>query len=42
MPAGSTLSATDLVVAEIENRLEEVEERQDVIANIQEEDASLR
>ncbi len=41
MPTGSTLSATDLVVAEIENRLEEVEERQDVIANIQEEDAII-
>jgi multidrug efflux pump subunit AcrB len=42
MPTGSTLEATDLVVAEVESRLEGIEERQDVIANIQEEDAILR
>lgn len=41
MPTGSTLEATDLVVAEVESRLEGVEERKDVIANIQEEDAIL-
>ncbi len=41
MPVGSTLNATDLVVAEIESRLEEVEERQDIISNIQEEDAII-
>ncbi len=41
MPTGSTLNSTDLVVAEIESRLEEIEERQDVISNIQEEDAII-
>lgn len=41
MPTGSTLEATDLVVAEVESRLEGIEERKDVIANIQEEDAIL-
>lgn len=41
MPTGSTLEATDLVVAEVENRLEEVEEREDVISNIQEEEAVI-
>ena len=41
MPTGSTLEATDLVAAEVENRLEEIEERKDVIANIQEEDAII-
>ncbi len=41
MPTGSTLEATDLVVAEVESRLEGVEERQDVISNIQEEEAVL-
>ena len=41
MPTGSTLSATDFVVAEVESRLEEVEERQDVISNIQEEEAVI-
>jgi multidrug efflux pump subunit AcrB/ABC-type multidrug transport system ATPase subunit len=39
MPTGSTLEATDLVVAEVENRLEEVAEKKDVIANIQQEEA---
>jgi multidrug efflux pump subunit AcrB/ABC-type multidrug transport system ATPase subunit len=41
MPTGSTLDATDLVVAEVETRLEGVEERQDVIATIQEEEAII-
>ncbi len=41
MPTGSTLEATDLVVAEVESRLEEVEERKDVISNIQEEEAVI-
>jgi multidrug efflux pump subunit AcrB/ABC-type multidrug transport system ATPase subunit len=41
MPTGSTLEATDLVVAEVEGRLEEIEEREDVIANIQAEDAII-
>ena len=39
MPTGATLEATDRVVAEVESRLEEIEERDDVIANIQEEEA---
>jgi len=41
MPTGSTLEAADLVVAEVEKRLEDLEEKQDVIANIQEDDASI-
>jgi multidrug efflux pump subunit AcrB/ABC-type multidrug transport system ATPase subunit len=41
MPTGSTLESTDKVVTEVESRLEEIEERQDVIANIQEEEAIL-
>ncbi len=41
MPTGSTLEATDLVAAEVESRLEGIQEKQDVIANIQEEDAII-
>lgn len=41
MPTGTTLEATDLVAAEVESRLGEIEERKDVIANIQEEDAII-
>lgn len=41
MPTGATLDATDLVAAEVESRLEEIQEKQDVIANIQEEDAII-
>ena len=41
MPTGSTLEATDLVVTEVESRLEEVEERQDVISNIRQEEAVI-
>jgi multidrug efflux pump subunit AcrB/ABC-type multidrug transport system ATPase subunit len=41
MPTGSTLASTDLVVTEVESRLEEIEEKQDVIANIQEEEAII-
>ena len=41
MRTGSTLEATDLVVAEIESRLEEIEEREDVISNIQAEEAII-
>jgi multidrug efflux pump subunit AcrB/ABC-type multidrug transport system ATPase subunit len=41
MPTGSTLESTDKVVTEVETRLEEIEEREDVIANIQEEEAIL-
>ncbi len=39
MPTGSTLETTDLVVAEVESRLEEIEEKEDVISKIQEEEA---
>lgn len=41
MPTGATLDATDLVAAEVESRLEGIQEKQDVIANIQEEDAII-
>jgi len=41
MPTGATLEATDLVAAEVESRLEGIQEKQDVIANIQEEDAII-
>ncbi len=41
MRTGSTLEATDLVVAEVESRLEEIEERKDVISNIQAEEAVI-
>ena len=41
MPTGSSLESTDLVVAEVENRLEEVAEKKDVIANIQQEEAII-
>jgi multidrug efflux pump subunit AcrB/ABC-type multidrug transport system ATPase subunit len=41
MPTGATLESTDKVAAEVETRLEEIEEREDVIANIQEEEAII-
>jgi len=41
MPTGSTLEATDQVVAEVESRLGEIEEKQDVISKIQEEEAII-
>ncbi len=41
MPTGSTLQSTDLVVVEVESRLEGVEEKQDVISNIREEEAVI-
>ena len=41
MPTGSTLESTDLVVAEVENRLAEIAEKKDVIANIQQEEAVI-
>jgi len=41
MPTGSTLEATDLVVADVESRINEIEEKQDLIANIEEEAAVL-
>lgn len=39
MPTGSSLEATDLVVREVENRIEGLAEKQDVIAKVQEEEA---
>jgi multidrug efflux pump subunit AcrB/ABC-type multidrug transport system ATPase subunit len=41
MPQGSTLETTDGVVREIEGRLEELEERQDVISRIYEDEAVI-
>ncbi len=40
-PTGATLESTDLVATEVESRLEEIEEKQDVITNIQPEDAII-
>lgn len=41
MPGGSTLESTDLVVAEIEDRLGKIDEREDVISRIEEESATI-
>ncbi|MDW7680283.1 MAG: efflux RND transporter permease subunit, partial [bacterium] len=41
MPSGATLEATDLVVEELESRLENIEENQDLISQIYEEEAIL-
>ncbi|QGY44551.1 ATP-binding cassette domain-containing protein [Maribellus comscasis] len=41
MPTGSTLEKTDLVVKEIESRLEDLEEKQDVSSRIEEDEAVL-
>ncbi len=41
MPTGSTLEATDKVVAEVESRLEEIKEKKDLISKIEEEEAIL-
>jgi len=41
MPTGSTLESTDQVVTEVENRLGEIEEKKDLISNIQQEEAIL-
>ena len=41
MPTGSTLESTDLVVQELESRLTEVQEIQDVVSNIQSEEAII-
>ncbi len=41
MPTGSTLEATDLVVAEVENRFTDIAEIKDVISRIEAEDAIL-
>ncbi len=41
MPAGSTLGNTDLAVADLEQRLESIKEKEDVVSNIGEEEAIL-
>jgi multidrug efflux pump subunit AcrB/ABC-type multidrug transport system ATPase subunit len=41
MPTGSTLEATDIVVAEVETRLEDIVEREDLVSKIQQEEAIL-
>lgn len=41
MPTGSTLDATDKVVADVESRLNDIEEKQDLISKIEEEEAIL-
>lgn len=41
MPGGSTLEKTDLVVAEIENRLASIPEKADIISRIEEERATV-
>ncbi|MCY1722448.1 efflux RND transporter permease subunit [Prolixibacteraceae bacterium Z1-6] len=41
MPTGSTLEATDKVVAEVESRLGEIKEKKDLISKIEEEEAIL-
>ncbi len=41
MPTGSTLEATDLVVSDVETRLEDIGEKKDLISKIQQEEAIL-
>jgi multidrug efflux pump subunit AcrB/ABC-type multidrug transport system ATPase subunit len=41
MPTGTTLEATDKLVADVESRLEDIEERQDLISKIEAEEAIL-
>ncbi len=41
MPTGATLDATDKVVADVESRLEDIAEKQDLTANIEAEEAIL-
>ena len=41
MPSGSTLDNTDVVVAEAEKKLEEIEEKKDLISQIYEEEAVI-
>ncbi|RIJ49446.1 ATP-binding cassette domain-containing protein [Maribellus luteus] len=41
MPTGSTLEATDKVVAEVESRLNDIKEKKDLISKIEEEEAIL-
>lgn len=41
MPGGATLEKTDAVVAEIESRLESLEEKEDIVSRIEEEQATV-
>ncbi len=41
MPGGTTLEHTDLVVAEVEKRLEKLQEKKDIISQIYEEEAQI-
>lgn len=41
MPTGSTLESTNAVVTEMENRLTDIAEKQDIISKIEEEEATL-
>jgi multidrug efflux pump subunit AcrB/ABC-type multidrug transport system ATPase subunit len=41
MPAGSTLDKTDAVVTEVEQRLNGIPEKQDILSNVQEETATV-
>ncbi len=41
MPTGSTLEATDVVVADVEKRIGDIEEKKDLISKIEEEEAIL-
>lgn len=41
MPSGTSLEATDAVVKTVENRLEGLDEKEDVISSVEEEDAVL-
>ncbi len=41
MPAGSTLSKTDAVVAEIESRLASIPEKEDIVSRIEEDQATV-
>ena len=41
MPEGATLETTDLTVADLEQRFESLAEKQDIISNIREEEASI-
>ncbi|MBT4483671.1 MAG: ATP-binding cassette domain-containing protein, partial [Candidatus Latescibacteria bacterium] len=42
MPSGSTLERTDAVVTELENKLEDIEEKKDIISTVYEDEATLR
>ncbi len=41
MPGGTTLAGTDLLVSEVEKRLEKLKERQDIISQVYEEEAEI-